>query len=1330
MASEQLTIEIKYEDHGAKGKIDDLTSSVNALNAATTGKGFKSLGHVAKNLATIANSASGLGDIGRKLNELAVGSTKVFDAFRSFDPKSYSNNIKSLTTAINSISNAVGNLSQKGSGLKAVADALKQLPSAANTNRGSSLSGMQTSAKSATAVFKALGNDIKKVINLSWRLGKLPFKMILTPIANIGKGLKNMTTKFGSFLSGIGRIALYRAIRTGIKLVTSAVKDGVNHLYVWAGMVGNSFKPTMDSLATSFMYLKNSIGAAVSPILDALAPAFEALINQIVDVLNIFNQVIATMTGASTWRKALRAAASYSDNIGNLGHEAEDSADAVKELKRTILGFDEINKLEDKMETLSPKKNGKDATGMYDTQGAFSFVEVPIGKTALDIANKLKEAWEKGDFTSIGTMIGQKIGNALLGVKWDDEIKPTVKKLATSFGTLLNGMFDYTGPGGRALWDGIAYTIYNAINTAILGYVTFFDTVHWEGIGEGIGAALRQVLQNLDWNGMASALAAFPNAVIKTVTGFTKQFTYKDFAEAGANIGRTISSALVQIDWKGLFGNAVKIATGLLAALNSALTSFDWTSVKGAILGGIKVIKPQEWKNLGKEIAQAVINVAGFGINLLNTVTTFLATGIDWKNLKQGIVDGVNKVPKATWANMGKAIGRTIFNVAVFVANLVDSMVKFIKNGGWGDLVKGIKDGITKGMKQYGGWTGVSKMLGKWIVDNIGTISALLAIAIGIKSLKNIAGALLTGKLFASMVTSAPLIGGGTLASLGTLPAFLAACAIAVPIAVSVTPVVMEKVDELVQDFVDAMDPVVNPAVDKVVEIITNRNYKPNHIYTGGATAGEKGAPSSTTYKRDLGNGGSVWQMPSGDLNLPNIDLDKALEAARKRAQKVVATIVTQESERLKSADTNAPQFKFTATIDTTKLPTEWQKLANAWSILSKNNKVAKFITEGLRNDGKTWWELLKEYWGTETKSKKAQRFTTEGIFNKASEWWTQVTGFWSSFTTGKKASRFTIEGIFNQATQWWTQVTGFWKSYITGKNASRFTTEGVQNKASTWWSQLTGFWNAIVGPNHASRFKTEGVVDQSSSWWGQVLGFWNVAIAGVTASPFTIAGVVNTAWEWWQQTEDYWNQATGYSNLSASVEIGNAYNAFVSAFNNMQTYFNNNHLTAFVDTASTGTTAGGSVTGALTPSSSSSRNSSGSLNLGDDAINAFANTAGKKTTTTKKKKKATGGIYKNGAWHDITAFAAGGFPSGEMFIAREAGPELVGTIGGNTAVMNNDQIVASVSAGVAQAVSGVMGGGNVNEITIKIDSETLYRMVKKGERKASGRYGTAIAIG
>lgn len=72
--------------------------------------------------------------------------------------------------------------------------------------------------------------------------------------------------------------------------------------------------------------------------------------------------------------------------------------------------------------------------------------------------------------------------------------------------------------------------------------------------------------------------------------------------------------------------------------------------------------------------------------------------------------------------------------------------------------------------------------------------------------------------------------------------------------------------------------------------------------------------------------------------------------------------------------------------------------------------------------------------------------------------------------------------------------------------------------------------------------------------------------------------------------------------------------------------------------------------------------------------------------------KKASGGILIGNTWKKIQQYASGGLPNqGQMFIAREAGPELVGTISGHTSVMNNDQIVSSVSSGVAQAVSSVM---------------------------------------
>ena len=61
-------------------------------------------------------------------------------------------------------------------------------------------------------------------------------------------------------------------------------------------------------------------------------------------------------------------------------------------------------------------------------------------------------------------------------------------------------------------------------------------------------------------------------------------------------------------------------------------------------------------------------------------------------------------------------------------------------------------------------------------------------------------------------------------------------------------------------------------------------------------------------------------------------------------------------------------------------------------------------------------------------------------------------------------------------------------------------------------------------------------------------------------------------------------------------------------------------------------------------------------------------------------------------ALSNILGFAQGGFPvHGQPFIAREAGPELVGTLNGRNAVVNNNQIVEAVSHGVYNAFQSAL---------------------------------------
>lgn len=99
--------------------------------------------------------------------------------------------------------------------------------------------------------------------------------------------------------------------------------------------------------------------------------------------------------------------------------------------------------------------------------------------------------------------------------------------------------------------------------------------------------------------------------------------------------------------------------------------------------------------------------------------------------------------------------------------------------------------------------------------------------------------------------------------------------------------------------------------------------------------------------------------------------------------------------------------------------------------------------------------------------------------------------------------------------------------------------------------------------------------------------------------------------------------------------------------------------------------------------------------------------------------------------------FASGGFPdTGELYFARENGQELVGRIGNQNAVMNNEQIVSAVSSGVADAVASVMatftksGNDNGGDFVVQLGDEEIYRASMRGYRQLNNRENPLFAVG
>ena len=228
-----------------------------------------------------------------------------------------------------------------------------------------------------------------------------------------------------------------------------------------------------------------------------------------------------------------------------------------------------------------------------------------------------------------------------------------------------------------------------------------------------------------------------------------------------------------------------------------------------------------------------------------------------------------------------------------------------------------------------------------------------------------------------------------------------------------------------------------------------------------------------------------------------------------------------------------------------------------------------------------------------------------------------------------------------------------------------------VKNNAATWWSNVKTWWNGKVGS--VSNFSTD-VKNSSSSWWSNVKTWWNGKVGSVSDFKTNVKDSSST---WWSNVKTWWN-ADSKNGVDVKVNATKGWSGTIKK----------------------------------------------ALGIEDSYSLGF------KLPRIKVKwgeKEVMG--FKISFPSGFETYAQGGFPDfGQMFIAREAGPELVGTIGNKNAVVNNDQIVESVSTGVYQAVVAALGsssdeGGNTN-IVITLDGEKIYENQQKVARNRGYNLG------
>ena len=331
----------------------------------------------------------------------------------------------------------------------------------------------------------------------------------------------------------------------------------------------------------------------------------------------------------------------------------------------------------------------------------------------------------------------------------------------------------------------------------------------------------------------------------------------------------------------------------------------------------------------------------------------------------------------------------------------------------------------------------------------------------------------------------------------------------------------------------------------------------------------------------------------------------------------------------------------------------------------AKSHKTLEFKAK-IKTTASELWEKLKSDWD---KIKNKYADFKARVKDNAKEWWENTKKYWSKKVG--KVKEFTTD-VKDSAKEWWSNTKKYWGEKV--GQVKKFTT-AVQNDASKWWSNTKKYWAEKVGK--VKEFTT-GVKNKAGEWWSNVKKWWESTTAGKEVKRFTV-NVKKAGGTWWKDVSNEWKEKVINAGRTLKIGISFATNALKNLWSSVSTFFSEKTV----------------------------------------------NVKTKGSTT----KKADGGVFSGGSWKPIKKYAVVGLPNmGQMFVAREAGRELVGTLGGHTAVMNNDQIVSSVSDGVYRAVKAAMGNGQPVNVTFKVeaDSKGIFKVTQEEARQFFNRTGTA----
>lgn len=176
-------------------------------------------------------------------------------------------------------------------------------------------------------------------------------------IEKVGKAAKKSAGLMSTLLSRLEGITLslfiFNWITKAFNAMVAAFKEGIQNMAKYS----SDFNSRMSELKSATVTLKASLGTLAAPIVSAVIPAIVTLCNWITTAVNKMNELVAALSGKSTWTRAKQQQVDYAKSLNS-------TAGAAKKAAGALQGFDELNVINSN--SSGGGGGGTDASTMYE----------------------------------------------------------------------------------------------------------------------------------------------------------------------------------------------------------------------------------------------------------------------------------------------------------------------------------------------------------------------------------------------------------------------------------------------------------------------------------------------------------------------------------------------------------------------------------------------------------------------------------------------------------------------------------------------------------------------------------------------------------------------------------------------------------------------------------------------------------------------------------------------------------------------------------------------------------------------------------------------------